>query len=172
MSPVGRMPVPPKCGQKSRNLDTLNPCLTPSSSWGMGPGESRPSHPSAEGQMAPASGLMNRRANHLLQSLVALPQPCGGPSGCNEAAGLGLLWEGMQWGLVCPETGGPPGFQGWAPIGLPSLGGWGSSSGGGSLVGSVGTHFSLQYSFLIKVASLSWYTACPQPSPHLDNCVL
>ena len=93
--PCGENARPPKCVQESGNLDTLNPCLTPSSSWGMGPGGRRPSHPSAEDQIAPTSGLMNRRANHLLQSLVALPQSCEGPSKCSEATRLGLLWEGM-----------------------------------------------------------------------------
>ena len=108
MSPVGVCPFPPQSGQESGNLDTLNPCFTPSSSWGMGPGGRRPSRPSAEGQMAPTSGLMNRRASHLLQNLVSLPRLCEGPSGCNGAARLGLQSEDraptMQWGLVCPGT--------------------------------------------------------------------
>ena len=38
---------PPQNGQKSGNLDTSSPCLTPPWSWGMGPGGRRPSHPSA-----------------------------------------------------------------------------------------------------------------------------
>ena len=61
---------PPKCGRGSGNLDTLGPCLAPSSSWGMSPGGRRPGHPS------PASGLVNRWAGHLLQGLVARPQSC------------------------------------------------------------------------------------------------
>ena len=101
MNPVGSMPVPPpKYGQKSGNLDTLNPCLTPSSSWGMDPGGRHPSHLSGEDQIAPTSGLGNRQASHLLENLVVLPQSCEGPSKCNEATRLGLQWEGMPFSAM------------------------------------------------------------------------
>ena len=60
----------------------------------MGPGGRRPSHPLAQSQITPTSRLVNRRANHLLQSLVPLPQSCESPSGCNEATRLGLRCGG------------------------------------------------------------------------------
>ena len=85
---------PPQNGQRSGNLDTSSPCLTPPWSRGMGPGGRRPGHPSAKNQITPTSRLVNRQANHLLQNLVPLPQSCEGPSECNEATRLGLQWEG------------------------------------------------------------------------------
>ena len=114
----------------------------------MGPGGRRPSHPSAKNQITPTSGLVNRQANHLVQNLVALPQSCEGPSECNEATRLGLQCEGTP-----PQCNG--GFftrrlvesQRWAPIGLPSLGKWRSSSGRGRECGDA---LNLQYSFLIN----------------------
>ena len=125
INPVERMPVPPKYGQKLGNTDTLNPCLTPSSSWGMGPGGRRPSHLSAEDQIAPTSGLVNRRASHLLQNLVALSQSCEGPSKCNEATWLCLLWEGMppqcNGGLFTQKLADPQGPKGGRQLACPPL---------------------------------------------------
>ena len=109
----------------------------------MGPGGRRPSHPSAGGQMTPASGLMNRRASHLLRSLVALLQSCEGPSGCNGAAGLGLRCEGAppqcDGGLFARGLADPQGPKGGRQLACPPLAGGGLALGG-LLVGSVGTH--------------------------------
>ena len=114
----------------------------------------RPSHLSAEGQITPTSRLVNRLASHLLQSLVSLPRP----SKCDEATRLGLLREdtapSVQWRLVCPGTSWPPGSQRWVPIGLPSLRGE-VSLWMGVTCGEWGHTHNLQYSFLIKLVSLS-----------------
>ena len=104
---------PPQNSQKSGNLDTSSPCLTPPWISGMGPGSRRPSHPSAKNQITPTSGLVNRQANHLLLNLVPLPQSCEGPSECNEATRLGLQCEGTPlqcngglfgWRLADPQS--------------------------------------------------------------------
>ena len=72
---------PPQCGQESGNLDISIPCLTPSLSWGMGPGGCHPSHLSAA---SPASGL------HLVS------QPSAPGPGSPPALMLGTLR--VQWG--------------------------------------------------------------------------
>ena len=78
---------PPQSAQESGNLDTSSSCLTPSSSWGMGPGGRRPSHPWGWSQMTPHPG-------YLPPHLVSLPRSCEGHSWCNEAARLVLRCEG------------------------------------------------------------------------------
>ena len=124
----------------------------------MGPGGRRPNHLSTEGQMVPTSELMNPQASRLLQNLVALPQSCEGPSGCNEATRLGLQWEAClpqcNRGLFAWRLGGPQGPKDGSQLACPPFG-VRFRSGWRSLVGSVGMHINLQYSFLIKLASLS-----------------
>ena len=100
----------------------------------MGPSGRRPSHPSAGGQITPTSGLVNRRASHLLRSLVPLPQSCEGPSGCNGAAGLGLQCEGAppqcNGGLFAQGLADPQGPRGGRQLACPPL-----ASGGLALEG-------------------------------------
>ena len=98
--PVPPPPPPPNYSQKSGNLDTSNPCLTPSSRWGVGPGGRRPSRPSAASQITPKSGLTLSSQPPTLY-LVSLPHLCEELSKCNEATGLDLRYEGtaprVQW---------------------------------------------------------------------------
>ena len=104
----------------------------------MGPGGRRSSHLSARGQITPTSGLVNRWASHLLQNLVPLPQSCEGPSGCNEATGLGLRCGGapsqcsggLFTGGLVDSQGPKDGHQ----LACPPLAGGGLALGG-SLVG-------------------------------------
>ena len=115
--PLREYAHPSQNGPKSGIRDTSNPSLTPSSSWGMGPGGRRPSHLSAEDQIVPTSGLRFWYPSAL--------EPGFRPSRCNEATRLGLQWEGkapsVQWRLVYPETYWLLSHQRWAPTGLPSL---------------------------------------------------
>ena len=124
----------------------------------MGPGGCRPSHPSAKNQITPTSRLVNRQANHLLQNLVPLPQSCEGPSECNEATRLGLPYEGMppqcNEGLFTGRLADPQSLKDGRQLACPPL-----TSGGLALEGvtcrECGDALNLQYSFLIKLASLS-----------------
>ena len=124
----------------------------------MGPGGHHPSHPSAKNQITPTSGLVNRQANHLLQNLVAIPQSCEGPSECNEATRLGLQCEGMppqcNGGLFTRRLADPQGPRDGCQLACPPL------TSGGLALGEVtcwecGDALNLQYSFFIKLASLS-----------------
>ena len=100
----------------------------------MGPGGRHPSHPSAENQITPTSGLVNRQANHLLQNLVPLPQSCEGPSECNEATRLGLQCEGMppqcSGGLFTQRLADPQSPKDGCQLACPPL-----TSGGLALEG-------------------------------------
>ena len=122
----------------------------------MDPGGRRPSHPWDQNQITPNPGS-HVRPGHLPPNLIALPQSCEGPSVCNEATGLGLRCEGtppqcngglFTRGVPCP---GNPGN--WAPFGLPSLRGKDQLQIGVTCR-ECGDALNLQYSFLIKLASL------------------
>ena len=137
----------------------------------MDPGGCRPSHPSAQNQITPTSGLVNRQPNHLLQNLLPLPQSREGPSECNEATRLGLQCEGTppqcNGGLFTWRLAGPQSPKDGRQMACPPL-----TSGGLALKGvtcrECGDALNLQYSFLIKLASLSGSepSTCRIPKHH------